>query len=46
MHDEAVQKSISVYNASAVGVGSARQKYEVLLQNFCKKAFELCIELP
>lgn len=39
-HDEAVQKSISVYNASAVGVGSARQKYEVLLQNFCKKAFE------
>lgn len=40
VHDEAVQKSISVYNASAVGVGSARQKYEVLLQNFCKKAFE------
>ncbi|KAL9380342.1 hypothetical protein Peur_025999 [Populus x canadensis] len=40
VHDEAVQKSISVYNASAVGAGSARQKYEVLLQNFCKKAFE------
>lgn len=40
VHDEAVQKSISVYNASAVGVGSARKKYEVLLQNFCKKAFE------
>ncbi|KAJ6690895.1 GUANYLATE-BINDING FAMILY PROTEIN-RELATED [Salix koriyanagi] len=39
-HDEAVQKSISVYNAIAVGVGSARQKHEVLLQNFCKKAFE------
>lgn len=38
VHDEAVQKSISVYNASAVGVGSARQKYD--LQNFCKKAFE------
>ncbi|KAJ6370524.1 hypothetical protein OIU76_028748 [Salix suchowensis] len=39
-HDEAVQKSISVYNAIAVGVGSARQKHEVLLQNFCKIAFE------
>ncbi|XP_058107096.1 uncharacterized protein LOC131250797 isoform X1 [Magnolia sinica] len=36
----AVQKSLAAFNASAVGVGSARQKYEKLLQQFFKKAFE------
>lgn len=39
-HEEAVQKSLSAFNASAVGSGSTRQKYEVLLQNFLQKAFE------
>ncbi|XP_058107097.1 uncharacterized protein LOC131250797 isoform X2 [Magnolia sinica] len=37
----AVQKSLAAFNASAVGVGSARQKYEKLLQQFFKKAFEV-----
>ncbi|KAK7252117.1 hypothetical protein RIF29_35851 [Crotalaria pallida] len=39
-HEEAVQKSMATFNASAVGVGSARKKYEGLLQKFFKKAFE------
>ncbi|KAH7568864.1 hypothetical protein ACOSP7_011940 [Xanthoceras sorbifolium] len=39
-HEEAVQKSLAVYNAGAVGVGSARKKYEGLLLKFFKKAFE------
>ncbi|KAE9597202.1 hypothetical protein Lal_00007593 [Lupinus albus] len=39
-HEEAVQKSMAAFNASAVGVGSARKKYEGLLQKFFKKAFE------
>ncbi|KAK7400633.1 hypothetical protein VNO78_11861 [Psophocarpus tetragonolobus] len=39
-HELAVQKSMAVFNASAVGVGSARKKYEGLLLKFIKKAFE------
>ncbi|KAK9085392.1 hypothetical protein Sjap_025803 [Stephania japonica] len=39
-HDVAVQKSIAAFNASAVGSGSVRQKYEKLVQTFFKKAFE------
>nr|KJB69557.1 hypothetical protein B456_011G030500 [Gossypium raimondii] len=39
-HEEAVQRSLAVYNASAVGVGSMRKKYEELLQKFFKKAFD------
>ncbi|MBA0748720.1 hypothetical protein Gogos_002711 [Gossypium gossypioides] len=39
-HEEAVQRSLAVYNASAVGVGSMRKKYEELLQKFFRKAFE------
>ncbi|XP_022723463.1 guanylate-binding protein 6-like isoform X2 [Durio zibethinus] len=39
-HEEAVQKSLAVYNASAVGIGSMRKKYEELLQKFFRKAFE------
>ncbi|KAK2642351.1 hypothetical protein Ddye_024114 [Dipteronia dyeriana] len=39
-HEEAVQKSLAEYNAGAVGVGSARKKYEGLLMKFFKKAFE------
>ncbi|KAF9615547.1 hypothetical protein IFM89_024395 [Coptis chinensis] len=39
-HEEAVQKSIAAFNASAVGVGSVRQKYEKLLQTFLRRAFE------
>ncbi|KEH30967.1 guanylate-binding family protein [Medicago truncatula] len=39
-HEQAVQKSMSAFNASAVGVGAARKKYEGQLQKFLKKAFE------
>ncbi|XP_014493951.1 guanylate-binding protein 1 [Vigna radiata var. radiata] len=39
-HELAVQKSMAAFNASAVGVGSARKKYEDLLLRFFKKAFE------
>ncbi|XP_059658779.1 uncharacterized protein LOC132305110 isoform X2 [Cornus florida] len=39
-HEEAVQKSVAAFDASAVGAGSARQKYEARLQKFIKKAFE------
>ncbi|OVA11104.1 Guanylate-binding protein [Macleaya cordata] len=39
-HEEAVQKSLAAFNASAVGAGSAKQKYEKLLQTFFRKAFE------
>ncbi|KAL5715833.1 hypothetical protein ACHQM5_017601 [Ranunculus cassubicifolius] len=39
-HEEAVQKSVSAFNASAVGVGSVRQKYDKLLQQFLRRAFE------
>ncbi|CAK9152551.1 unnamed protein product [Ilex paraguariensis] len=39
-HEEAVQKSVTAFNATAVGAGSTRQKYEKRLQNFLKKAFE------
>lgn len=39
-HEEAVQKSMAAFNESAVGIGSARKKYEGLLQKFFKKAYE------
>nr|KJB66769.1 hypothetical protein B456_010G157500 [Gossypium raimondii] len=39
-HDEAIQRALAAYNASAVGVGSMRKKYEELLQKFFRKAFE------
>ncbi|KAF1895510.1 hypothetical protein Lal_00044161 [Lupinus albus] len=39
-HDEATRLSVAAFNTSAVGVGSARNKYEALLQKFLKKAFE------
>ncbi|KAF9672389.1 hypothetical protein SADUNF_Sadunf11G0036700 [Salix dunnii] len=39
-HEEAVQKSLAAFNASAVGIGSARKKYEGLLQKFLRRAFE------
>ncbi|XP_077227510.1 uncharacterized protein LOC143860648 [Tasmannia lanceolata] len=39
-HEDAVQKSLVAFNASAVGAGSVRQKYEKLLHNFFRKAFE------
>lgn len=40
-HEDAVQKSLAAYNASAVGTGSARLTYEKLLQTFVRKAFEV-----
>ncbi|KAI9395935.1 hypothetical protein POPTR_004G049400v4 [Populus trichocarpa] len=39
-HDEAVQKSLAAFNAAAVGIGSARKKYEGLLQKFFRRALE------
>ncbi|XWS12592.1 hypothetical protein CRYUN_Cryun37aG0103300 [Craigia yunnanensis] len=39
-HEEAVKKSLAVDNASAVGVGSMRKKYEEPVQKFFRKAFE------
>ncbi|XP_057948927.1 uncharacterized protein LOC131144354 isoform X1 [Malania oleifera] len=39
-HEEAVLKSVTTFNANAVGAGPARQKYEKLLHNFLRKAFE------
>ncbi|XP_022848152.1 guanylate-binding protein 4 [Olea europaea var. sylvestris] len=39
-HEDAVQKSLAAFNATAVGTGSIRQKYEQRLQHFLKKAFE------
>ncbi|KAK9267262.1 hypothetical protein L1049_009684 [Liquidambar formosana] len=39
-HEEAVQRSLAAFQAGAVGAGSTRQKYEKLLQNFFRKAFE------
>ncbi|XP_044496441.1 guanylate-binding protein 3-like [Mangifera indica] len=39
-HEEAVQRSLALFNAGAVGVGSAKKKYEGLLQKFFRKAFE------
>ncbi|KAL2494971.1 Guanylate-binding family protein [Forsythia ovata] len=39
-HEDAVQKSVATFNATAVGTGSIRQKYEQRFQHFLKKAFE------
>ncbi|KAG7962386.1 hypothetical protein I3843_09G064300 [Carya illinoinensis] len=39
-HEEAVQKSLAVFNAGAVGAGSTRKKYEEFLQKFFRKEFE------
>ncbi|XP_010916022.1 uncharacterized protein [Elaeis guineensis] len=39
-HEDAVQKSLAVFNDSAVGSGSARMNYEKLLHNFFRKAYE------
>ncbi|XP_011001219.1 PREDICTED: guanylate-binding protein 3-like [Populus euphratica] len=39
-HEAAVQKSLAAFNAAAVGIGSARKKYEELLQKFSRRAFE------
>ncbi|KAK7246442.1 hypothetical protein RIF29_41310 [Crotalaria pallida] len=39
-HEEAIRLSLAAFNASAVGVGSSRKKYEGLLHKFLKKAFE------
>ncbi|KDP21017.1 hypothetical protein JCGZ_21488 [Jatropha curcas] len=39
-HEEAVQKSLAAFNANAVGIGTAKKKYEALLQKFFRKTFE------
>ncbi|KAL6848940.1 hypothetical protein ACP4OV_021523 [Aristida adscensionis] len=39
-HEEAMRKAISAFNASAVGTGSARSKFEQLLHSSLRKAFE------
>ncbi|XP_030511608.1 guanylate-binding protein 3-like [Rhodamnia argentea] len=39
-HEEAKQKSLAAFNASAVGAGSARKRHEGCLHKFFRKAFE------
>ncbi|XP_066362699.1 uncharacterized protein [Miscanthus floridulus] len=39
-HEDAMRKAISAFNASAVGAGAARTKFEKLLHSSLKKAFE------
>ncbi|MCH80038.1 guanylate-binding protein 3-like, partial [Trifolium medium] len=39
-HEEAVRKSMAAFDATAVGSGATRQKHEMRLQHFLKKAFE------
>ncbi|KAH6835840.1 hypothetical protein C2S53_012522 [Perilla frutescens var. hirtella] len=39
-HEDAVQKSMAMFNYNAVGAGQVRQKYEKRLRTFLKKAFE------
>ncbi|KAL6546567.1 hypothetical protein OROMI_022288 [Orobanche minor] len=39
-HEDAVQKTMATFNATAVGAGSIRQKYEKRIQSFLRKAFE------
>ncbi|CDO99475.1 unnamed protein product [Coffea canephora] len=39
-HEDAVQKAVAAFNATAVGGGSTRLKYEKRFQTFIKKAFE------
>ncbi|XP_021830251.1 guanylate-binding protein 4 [Prunus avium] len=41
-HEKAVQKSLAAFNDGAVGVGSARKKYEAELHKKLKKEFEDC----
>lgn len=41
--EEAVQKSLAMFNAGAVGAGFARKKYEELLQKFFRKEFEVTV---
>ncbi|GAB2302817.1 hypothetical protein Dimus_036810, partial [Dionaea muscipula] len=38
--EEEIQKTVGAFNGSVVGAESVRHKYEKLLQNFFKKAFE------
>ena len=40
-HERAMNKAISVFNASAFGAGSARSKFEKLLQTTLRKRFEV-----
>ncbi|WOH11889.1 hypothetical protein DCAR_0831385 [Daucus carota subsp. sativus] len=39
-HEVAVRKSMDAFDATAVGAGATRQKHEMRLQQFLKKAFE------
>jgi hypothetical protein len=40
-HEDATRKAISAFNASAVGAGPARSKFEKLLHTSLRKAFEV-----
>lgn len=44
-HEDAMRKAISAFNSSAVGAGSARSKFEKLLQSSLRKAFEVTLLL-
>ncbi|KAK3134837.1 hypothetical protein QOZ80_5BG0411370 [Eleusine coracana subsp. coracana] len=39
-HEDALRKAIAAFNTCAVGVGSARMKFEKLLHNSLRKTFE------
>lgn len=39
-HEPTVKKALDTFNVNAVGAGSARQRYDKLLQNFVKRTFE------
>lgn len=39
-HEEAAQKAVAAFNASAVGLGSVRQRFEKNLQSYLRRAFE------
>jgi hypothetical protein len=40
-HEDALRKAIATFNASAVGVGSVRSKFEKLLNSSLRKTFEV-----
>lgn len=44
-HEDAMRKAISAFNASAVGAGPARSKFEKLLHSSLRKAFEVALLL-
>ncbi|CAL5058560.1 unnamed protein product [Urochloa decumbens] len=40
-HEAALRKALDAYNTAAVGTGTSRAHYEKVLNNFCRKAFQV-----